>query len=608
VRAKKVAPREKKPVNPANKAKDFGKTLKRLMQYIRPYRGAFTIIFIFAALSSVFSVVGPRIMGQITTLLSESVLARAAGETNGIDMSGVARVMATLFAVYMAGSLMSFATAYILAGTSQRFIFSLRNDVKDKLDRLPLKYFDGRTRGEVLSRITNDVETISNTLQQSLSQIITAIVTLIGTLVMMFIISVKLTLLAFVTLPTFAILAFVIAKASQKYFAGQQKALGELNGHVEEMYTGHKVVRLYNLEESSIDKFQNINGRLFNMGWKANFISSIIYPVLSFVGNLGYVIICIAGGALVAQRILPLGDVQAFMQYTRNYMQPILQVVTMTNTIQATIAAAERVFEVLDESEQTPDAVNPVTVRNAKGAVVFDDVYFRYKDDTPLIENLNIEIASGSTIAIVGPTGAGKTTLVNLIMRFYELNAGEIRLDGVNIANMTREDLRRNIGMVLQDTWLFNGTIFENIKYGNARATEDDVKAAAAAARADHFINTLPDGYDTVINEEATNVSQGQKQLSTIARAMLTKPSIMILDEATSNIDTLTETLVQNAMDEIMKGRTSFVIAHRLSTVKNADKILVMVDGSVKEQGSHQELLSADGYYADLYNSQFAVH
>ncbi|MDR1067154.1 MAG: ABC transporter ATP-binding protein/permease [Clostridiales bacterium] len=589
------------------RAKNFGGSLKRLFKYMRPYRAAFALIFFFAAAGTVLSIMGPKTLGRVTTILSDSVIARSAGEDARADMSEAARVIVILFALYMASGLMAFVTSYILAGTSQKFIFQLREDIKRKLDRLPLRYFDNRTRGEVLSRVTTDVEAISSALQQSLSQIITSLVTLIGVIIIMFTISVRLTLLAMLTLPIFGVLTLTIMRRSQGYFTEQQKALGDLNGHVEDMYTGHAVVRLYNLEDDSIVKFKEINDRLFNVGWRAQFVSGVIFPTLGFVGNIGFVMICVVGGALVAQRILPIGDVQAFMQYTRNFVQPMLNAAAVTTAIQSAVAAAERIFEILDEPEEISEIQNPIGVKRLKGSVEFKNVSFRYKPETPLIENLNIDVESGKLVAIVGPTGAGKTTIVNLLMRFYEIDAGQILIDGIDITTMGKENLRREVGMALQDAWLFNGTVFENIMYGAENASEDDVMSVAAASRADHFIRALPDGYDTIIDEEASNISKGQKQLLTIARAMLAKPSIMILDEATSAVDTLTEALVQEAMETLMKGRTSFVIAHRLSTIKNADVILVMNDGAVIERGTHKDLLAAGNYYADLYSRQFAV-
>ena len=495
---------------------------------------------------------------------------------------------------------------YIMASVSQLTVYRMRNDVKSKLDRLPLKYFDQRTHGEILSRVTNDMDNIASTLQQSLTQLITSLVTVIGILVMMLSISPLMTLIALVSLPVSGVITTVITKNSQKYFRAQQKTIGDLNGHVEEMYGGHKIVRAFGHERDSIAKFDGINQELYQVGWKAQFISGIIFPALNFVSNIGYVLVCVLGGLMVARRAIEIGDIQAFIQYTRQFTQPILQVANIINVLQSTVASAERVFEILDEPEEIPDKEDAKVIELPRGEVSFEHVKFRYKDDVPLIEDLNIDVKEGQTIAIVGPTGAGKTTLVNLIMRFYEVGGGRITVDGVDITDMKRGDLRSLFGMVLQDTWLFNGSIRDNIAYGKDEASEEEIVAAARAAYADHFIRTLPQGYNTVLNEEASNISQGQKQLLTIARAFLADPAILILDEATSNIDTRTEIMIQEAMASLMKGRTSFVIAHRLSTIRYADLILVMNQGNIIEQGTHAQLLALNGFYSDLYNSQFA--
>ncbi|MCX5779337.1 MAG: ABC transporter ATP-binding protein, partial [Firmicutes bacterium] len=484
-------------------------------------------------------------------------------------------------------------------------VYRMRNDVKEKLDRLPLKYFDQHTHGEILSRVTNDMDNIANTLQQSLTQLITSFVTVVGILIMMLTISPVMTLIALVTLPASALITALIAKNSQKYFAAQQKNLGELNGHVEEMYSGHKVVKVFGHEEESIEQFKGINAQLYTVGWKAQFISGIIFPALNFVNNIGYVLICVVGGLLVAKKSIEIGDIQAFIQYMRQFTQPIIQVANIANVLQSTVASEERVFEILDETEEVPDKETATVLPFPQGNVRFEHVKFYYLEEKPLIEDLNIDVKAGQTVAIVGPTGAGKTTLVNLIMRFYEVQSGRITVDGVDIKDMKRGDLRTLFGMVLQDTWLFNGTVRENIAYGRATATEEEIINAAKAAHAHHFIQTLPNGYDTLLNEEASNVSQGEKQLLTIARAFLADPAILILDEATSNIDTRTEVLIQGAMNELMKERTSFVIAHRLSTIRDADLILVMNQGDIIEQGTHTELLAQGGFYAELYNSQF---
>jgi ATP-binding cassette subfamily B protein len=492
-----------------------------------------------------------------------------------------------------------------MADVAQKTVYDMRKDINDKLSRLPLKYFDGRTHGEILSRVTNDVDVISSTLQQVLTQLITSIVTLVGIVVMMLTISTMLTLIAFVTLPLSFLATKVIAKQSQKFFARQQKYLGQLSGQVEEMYTGHKIVKVFNYEKQSIDKFNKVNDQLYDAGWKAQFISGIIMPLMIAIGNLGYVFIAILGGIAVIRGKVTIGNIQAFIQYSKEFSHPIVQTSNIANIIQSTIAAAERVFEVLDEVEQIPEQKDLLHLDKPKGDVKFEHIKFGYSEEKILIEDMSIDVKKGQTIAIVGPIGAGKTTLVNLLMRFYEINDGKITVDGIDIRDMERGKLRSLFGMVLQDTWLFKGSIKENIAYGREKATEEEILQAAQVAYADHFIRTLPDGYDTILNEEANNISQGQKQLLTIARAILADPAILILDEATSSVDTRTEIHIQKAMLALMEGRTSFVIAHRLSTIRDADLILVMNQGSIIEKGTHQELLKQDGFYADLYNSQF---
>jgi ATP-binding cassette subfamily B protein len=484
-------------------------------------------------------------------------------------------------------------------------VYTLRKQVEDKFARLPLKFFDSRTHGEILSRAVNDMDNISSTLQQSLTQLITSLVTIVGVVVMMLSINPLLTLVVVLTFPLSLFVTTVIAKRSQTYFAQQQRALGELNGHVEEMYTGHKIVKAFGYESKSLAKFNALNEKYYNAGWRAQFVSGMIMPLMMSIGNIGYVFVSVIGGILVAQRSIAIGDVQAFLQYVRQFTQPITQLANIANIIQSTLASAERVFELLDEQEEIPEAAIAKVIEVPQGEVQFQHVKFGYKEDVPLIEDMNIDVKSGQTIAIVGPTGAGKTTLVNLLMRFYELNGGKITVDGVDITQLKRGNLRRLFGMVLQDTWLFNGTIRANIAYGREGVTEEEIIQAAKAAHADHFIRTLPESYDTILNEEASNISQGQKQLLTIARAVLADPAILILDEATSSVDTRTELLIQKAMGELMKGRTSFVIAHRLSTIRDADLILVMNHGSIIEKGTHKELLAKAGFYADLYNSQF---
>ena len=492
-----------------------------------------------------------------------------------------------------------------MAGVSQKVVYDLRRDIDEKLARLPLKFFDSHTHGELLSRFTNDVDNISATLQQSITQVITSVTTVVGVLIMMLTISPLLTLISIIVIPLSGILMMMVVKRSQKYFIGQQKKLGELNGHIEEMYTGHNVVKAFGHEKKAINEFDEVNEGLYDVGWRAQFLSGLVMPIINFIGNLGYVLVAVVGGVLVTKGRITVGDIQAFIQYNRQFTQPIAQVAQISNIIQSTVASAERVFELLDEEEVIPEPVNPVKAKADCGAVEFEHVKFGYREDRILINDMNIKAEPGQMVAIVGPTGAGKTTLVNLLLRFYELNGGRILVDDVDITEMNRADLRKKFGMVLQDTWLFNGTIRDNIAYGKKNATEEEIIAAAKAAHADHFIRVLPEGYDTILNEEVSNISQGQKQLLTIARALLADPEIMILDEATSSVDTRTELQIQNAMKTLMKGRTSFVIAHRLSTIREADVILVMKDGDVIETGNHETLMAQNGFYADLYNSQF---
>lgn len=586
---------------PVEKAKDFKGTMKRLVRYLKPQNTILVVVFIMAILSTVFTIVSPKLMAVATNILSEPLFDPNAT----IDFVEIARILMWLGALYLLSSLFAYIQQYLMAGVSQRVVFDMREQINGKLSRLPLKYFDGKTHGEILSRATNDVDNISNTLQQSLAQFITSFVTLVGVIIMMLTISPLLTLITVLTLPLSLIVVALVASRSQGYFVGQQKRLGELNGHVEEMYTGHNVIKAFGREEQSIQDFDKINEELYETGWKAQFISGLIMPLMMFIGNIGYVLICVVGGILVSTRTLNVGSILAFIQYSRQFSQPINQLANIANVIQSTVASAERVFELLDEKEEVAEQNTANISSKVQGAVTFEHVKFGYSEDKPLITDLNVDVKPGQTAAIVGPTGAGKTTLINLLMRFYEVQGGAIRIDGVDITDMPRSRLRSMFGMVLQDTWLFNGTIYDNIAYGREGASETEVRQAAAAARADHFIRTLPDGYQTVLNEEASNISQGQKQLLTIARAILANPSILILDEATSSVDTRTETLIQQAMNELMKDRTSFVIAHRLSTIRDADVILVMNHGDVIEKGTHEELLMAGGFYAELYNSQF---
>ncbi|MBU0926702.1 MAG: ABC transporter ATP-binding protein/permease [Spirochaetes bacterium] len=595
---------------PVEKAKDFKGTMRRLVGYLRPYRGSILLVFGMAVLSTAFSVAGPKILGKSITILFEGVVAVARGLPGAaIDYPRVGGILLSLLGLYLVAAGFSYATQLVMAGVSQRTVYSFRKAIDEKLARLPLKYFDGRTHGEILSRVTNDVDVIANTLQQSLVQVITSVVTLIGSVAMMFSISWRLSLVALATLPFYVLTTMFVAKRSQGYFKGQQKHLGELNGHVEEMYSGHQVVKAFGYEKESVRRFDEVNAALYGVAWKAQFVSGIIMPVMNFINNIGYVLIAVIGGAMAARRALALGDIQAFIQYARQFTQPIIQTANIANILQSTMAASERVFEVLDEAEEEPDAPasSPAVARfeSACGDVAFESISFGYSADKKLMDGLELSAPCGETVAIVGPTGAGKTTLVNLLMRFYELDGGRITANGVDIRDVPRGVLRRSFGMVLQDAWLFGGTIRDNIAYGREGATEEEIIAAATAAHADHFIHVLPDGYDTVLNEEASNLSQGQRQLLTIARAFLADPRILILDEATSSVDTRTEMVVRKAMERLMEGRTSFVIAHRLSTIRDAHTILVMNEGSIVEKGSHEGLLAADGFYADLYKSQF---
>ncbi len=590
---------------PGDKAINFKGTMIKLIQYLGSYKTAIVIVMLFAVASTVFSIAGPKILGQATTKLFEGVMAQIAGTGSGIDFDFIGRIILITLALYLVSALFSLIQGWIMSGISMDITYRFRKDIAEKINRMPFKYFDNTSQGEVLSRITNDVDTISQTLNQSLSQIITSVVTVIGVLVMMFSISWQMTLVALLAMPLSMAIIALIVRQSQKYFKQQQDFLGHINGHVEEMFGGHLVMKAFNGEAKSVERFDGINDTLYSSAWKSQFLSGLMMPIMNFVGNLAYVAIAILGGYLATQKAITLGDIQAFIQYVRSFTQPLSQIANISNVLQQTAAAAERVFEFLAEEEEIPEVDDPVQLEKVDGHVEFQNVQFGYDSDKIVIKEFSADIIPGQKIALVGPTGAGKTTIVKLLMRFYDVNSGAILVDGHNVKDYRREDLRCMFGMVLQDTWLYNDTIMENIRYGRPDASDDEVIAAAKAAHVDHFVRTLPEGYNLVVNEEATNISQGQKQLLTIARAIVTDPRMLILDEATSSVDTRTELLIQQAMDTLMQNRTSFIIAHRLSTIRNADWILVMDEGDVVEQGKHEELLEQNGFYAELYNSQF---
>jgi ATP-binding cassette subfamily B multidrug efflux pump len=587
------------------KARDFKGTMRKLLQYLGSYRISMLIVMIIAMASTVFSIAGPKILGQATTKLFEGVMAQIAGSGTGIDFGYIGRIVLITLGLYLVSAVFSYIQGWIMANISMDISYRFRRDIAAKINRMPFKYFDSTSHGEILSRITNDVDTVSQTLNQSLSQIITSVVTVVGVLIMMLTISWQMTLVALLIVPLSMVVITVVVGQSQKYFKQQQDYLGHVNGHVEEMYGGHIVMKAFNGEADSVERFDGLNNTLFGAAWKSQFLSGLMMPIMGFVGNLGYVGICILGGYLAIKNAITVGDIQAFIQYVRSFTQPITQIANISNILQQTAAAAERVFEFLSEPEEVADPVTPAPLTTVEGRVDFKNVRFGYNPEKIIINDFTFYAEPGQKIAIVGPTGAGKTTMVKLLMRFYDVNSGAILFDGHNIQDLVRGDLRCMFGMVLQDTWLFNGTIMENIRYGRDNATDAEVYRAARAAHVDHFVRTLPEGYNFVLNEEASNVSQGQKQLLTIARAILTDPRILILDEATSSVDTRTEVLIQKAMAELMKGRTSFIIAHRLSTIRDADWILVMRDGDIVEQGRHEKLLARDGFYAELYNSQF---
>jgi ATP-binding cassette subfamily B protein len=586
------------------KPRDFKGTFNKLIQYLGQYRLLIVIVWLLAIASTAAAIFGPKILGTATTKLFEGVMAQLAG-TGTVDFTAIGNILLEVLLLYVFSALLSYAQGWIMTGVAMKITYRFRKDIAEKINRMPLKYFDGTSHGEVLSRVTNDVDTVSTTLNQSLTQIITSVTMLLGITVMMFTISWQMTLVALATLPlSFGILGLIMSK-SQVYFKRRQDYLGHINGHVEEMYGGHVVVKAFNAEAKSVEYFDQINSTLFDSAWKSEFLTGLLFPIMNFVGNMGYVAICVLGGYLVVKGTMPIGDIQAFIQYMRSFTQPITQIAQISNVLQGTIAAAERVFEFLAEPEEIPDTENPISVANFEGRVDFKNVHFGYSPDKIIINDFTFYAEPGQKIAIVGPTGAGKTTMVKLLMRFYDVNSGAILVDGHNIKDFRRDDLRCMFGMVLQDTWLYNGTIMENIRYGRTGASDEEVIAAAKAARVDHFVRTLPEGYNLVLNEETSNISQGQMQLMTIARAFLVDPTILILDEATSSVDTHTEVQIQKAMESLMKGRTSFIIAHRLSTIREADWILVMKDGDIVEQGKHEKLLAKKGFYAELYNSQF---
>ncbi|CDD56223.1 putative uncharacterized protein [Bacteroides pectinophilus CAG:437] len=591
---------------PPQKSKNFKGSIKKLMSYIGRFKIQIFLVMLFAAASTVFSVMGPKILGKATTGLAEGLMAKIQG-TGGIDFEYIGRILVFVLAIYAVSAIFNFAQGMLMTGVTQKVCYQLRRDISQKINRMPMKYFESRTYGEVLSRITNDVDTLGQGLNQSITQIITSTATLIGVLIMMLSISPLMTLIALVVLPVSGALVSFTVKKSQRFFIKQQEYLGHINGQVEETFGGQNVIKLFNKEQETLDEFNRTNKILYDSAWKSQFFSGMMQPIMAFVGNLGYAGVALCGGILAVKGRITVGDIQAFIQYVKNFTQPIQQIAQVINQVQSMAAAAERVFEFLGEEEEDQAAAKPVDISEhvIEGSVEFDHVKFGYNPDNVIIHDFSANVRPGQKVAIVGPTGAGKTTMVKLLMRFYDVNSGKIMLDGHNVKDYNRRDLRSAFGMVLQDTWLFKGTIMENVRYGRLDATDEEVIAACKAAHADKFIRTLPGGYNMELNEDASNVSQGQKQLLTIARAILADNRVIILDEATSSVDTRTEEQIQNAMDNLMKGRTSFIIAHRLSTIRNADIILVMRDGDIVEQGSHEELLEKNGFYAQLYNSQF---
>ncbi|MGI6741455.1 MAG: ABC transporter ATP-binding protein [Brevefilum sp.] len=592
---------------PGEKARNFKGTIKQLVGYLGKYNWVILVVMLLAAASTVFTIIGPKLQGKATTLIFEGVANRISGDGSGIDFAAISAILVQVLILYVISAFLSFIQGYIMSGVSMDITYRLRQDIATKINRLPLQYFDRISQGEVLSRVTNDVDTVSQTLNQSMTQIITSTATVIGVFIMMLSISWSMTIVATLTIPLSILVIRFVVNTSQKYFRRQQEYLGHVNGHVEEMFGGHIVIKAFNAEEKSVQTFNNLNEILFNSAWLAQFLSHMMMPLMRFISNLGYVAVAILGGYLAITETISVGDIQAFIQYVRNFNMPLQNIANISNVLQQTAAAAERVFEFLNEDEEIPETENPVKLNTVEGKVEFQNVRFGYNPEEIIIKDFSFTARPGQKIAIVGPTGAGKTTLVKLLMRFYDVDGGAILVDEHNIKNYTREDLREMFAMVLQDTWLYNGSIADNIRYGREGANEEEVCKAASMAHVDHFIRTLPGGYSMILNEDASNISSGQKQLITIARAILANPSILILDEATSSVDTRTEVLIQEAMDRLMFGRTSFIIAHRLSTIRNADLILVIHDGDIVEQGNHEDLLEKKGFYADLYYSQFEM-